>query len=163
MTLACTAALVCGAIITAGVTSGASPRRVQQLRWLSGCWEQRDARSTVQEFWTTPDGGMLFGIGRTIVRRDAGDTTTSFEVMRIYERGGKLVFAATPSGQQLAEFIERELTDSTVVFANPEHDFPQFVRYQRRGANRLDARVDGKMEGKDQGFDSHYRRVVCPR
>jgi hypothetical protein len=81
--------------------------------------------------------------------------------MRIYERGGKLVFAAQPSGQQLAEFTELELTDSTVVFANPTHDVPQFVRYHRLGANGLQARVDGKMNGKDEGFDSRYRRVAC--
>lgn len=155
-------ALFCGAILAAGAMSAASPRRVHQLRWLSGCWEQRDARSTVEEFWTTPNGGMLFGVGRTIVKRDAGDTTAGFEVMRIYERGGKLVFAATPSGQQLAEFTEQEVTDSTVVFASPTHDFPQFVRYRRRGSKELHARVDGKMDGQHQGFDSHYRRVACP-
>ena len=142
--------------------AGESPARVDRLRWLSGCWEQRDARSIVEEFWTTPNGGTLFGIGRTIARRDAGDSTASFEIMRIFDRGGRLVFAAQPSGQTLAEFTERELTDSTVVFANPTHDFPQFVRYRRRGADRLHARVDGKMDGKDQGFDSRYRKVRCP-
>ncbi len=82
--------------------------------------------------------------------------------MRIYARGGKLVFAAHPSGQQPTEFTEQELTDSTIVFANPTHDFPQFVRYRRSRANELHARVDGKMDGQDQGFDSRYRRVACP-
>jgi hypothetical protein len=98
MTLTRTAALLVGVTVIAGTMLGASPRRVDQLRWLSGCWEQRDARSAVEELWTTPNGGILFGIGRTIVRRDAGDTTTSFEIMRIYERGGRLVFAAHPFG-----------------------------------------------------------------
>lgn len=105
---------------------------------------------------------MLFGMGRTIVRRGTRDTTVTFETMRIFERAGKVVFAAQPSGQAPAEFTEQELTDSTVVFANPSHDFPQFVRYRRRGAHELYARVDGKMEGKEEGFDSRYRRVSCP-
>lgn len=157
------AVLVCGAILARDVMSGDSPRRVQRLQWMSGCWEERSAASTTEEFWTTPNGGILFGIGRTIVRRAGGDTTRSFEVMRIFERGGKLVFLAQPSGQELAEFTEQELTDSSVVFANPTHDFPQFVRYRRRGADELHARVDGKMDGKDRGFDSRYRRVSCPR
>ncbi len=129
---------------------------------MSGCWEQVEARSTVQEMWTTPDGEMLFGIGRTIARRENRDTTVSFENMRIFERAGKLVFAAQPSGQALAEFTEQELTDSSVVFANPSHDFPQFVRYRRRGVTGLHARVDGRMNGRDQGFDSRYRRIECP-
>ena len=162
MTLTRIAVVASAALFVGDAMSVASPRRIDQLRWLSGCWEQRDARSTVEEFWTTPNGGMLFGLGRTIAHRGASDSTASFEVMRIVERGGKLIFAASPSGQQPAEFIERELTDSTVVFANPAHDFPQFVRYRRRGSNELHARVDGKMDGKEQGFDSRYRRVNCP-
>ena len=155
--------LVRNALVIAGaiVATSVSPSRTQQLGWMAGCWEQRDARSTVQEVWTTPDGGMLFGIGRTIARRGSRDTTVSFESMRIFERAGKLVFAAQPSGQPLAEFTEQELTDSTVVFTNPSHDFPQSIRYRRTGSNALHARVDGKMEGKDQGFDSRYRRVEC--
>lgn len=157
MFLARIALVIAGAVVTAPSSS-----RIQQLRWMSGCWEQRDRQSTVQEIWTTPDGGMLFGVGRTIARRENRDSTVSFESMRIFERDGKLVFAAQPSGQPSAEFTERELTDSTVVFANPTHDFPQFVRYFRRGPNGLHARVDGKMDGRDQGFDSRYRRVECP-
>src|SRR5687767_7233125 len=156
------AVLIVGAIALDRTLAGPSSGRIRQLRWLSGCWEQREARSTVQEFWTTPEGGMLFGVGRTIARRKSSDTTVSFEVMRIYERGGKIVFAANPSGQQPTEFTEHELTDSTVVFANPTHDFPQFVRYRRRGSSELHARVDGKMDGQDRGFDSRYRKVECP-
>jgi hypothetical protein len=156
------AVLIAGAIALAGRLPDSSSGRVHQLRWLSGCWEQREARTTVQEFWTTPDGGMLFGIGRTIARRETGDTTLSFEAMRIFARGGKLVFAAQPSGQPGAEFVEQALTDSTVIFENPSHDFPQFVRYRRRGTNALYGAVDGKMDGKDQRFESEYRRVACP-
>jgi hypothetical protein len=154
--------LLAGVVILVGPMADASPRRIERLRWLSGCWEQSDTRSTTEEFWTTPNGGILFGVGRTIVRRAQGDTTVSYEVTRIFERGGKLIFAAAPLGQPPAEFTEHELTDATVVFANPTHDFPQFVRYRRRGASELHGRVDGKMNGQDEGFDSRYRRVACP-
>ena len=154
--------LLGGVLIVVGPMEDASPRRIERLRWLSGCWEQRDARSTTEEFWTTPNGGILFGVGRTIVRRDQGDSTVSYEVTRIFERGGKLIFAASPAGQSPAEFTEQELTDTTVVFADPTHDFPQFVRYRRRGASELHGRVDGKMNGKDEGFGVQYRRISCP-
>jgi hypothetical protein len=82
--------------------------------------------------------------------------------MRIYERGGTLLFAAQPAGQAPAEFTERELTDSTVVFANPAHDFPQYIRYRRSGPREVAARVDGKMGDKEMAFDTRYRRVACP-
>ena len=162
MILARIAVLIAGVLLADGTPPDPSAGPIRQLRWLSGCWEQREARSTVQEFWTTPDGGMLFGVGRTIARREKGDSTVSYEVMRIYERRGRIIFAAHPSGQEPTEFTEQELTDSTVVFANPTHDFPQFIRYRRRGSNELHARVDGKMDGQDRGFDSRYRKVECP-
>ena len=152
--------VIVGAVVVS--LSSPSASRIQRLGWMSGCWEQRDAQAVVQEFWTTPEGGMLFGIGRTVARRGTRDTTVSFESMRIFERHGKLVFAARPSGQPVAEFTEQQLTDSIVVFANPSHDFPQFIHYRRRGVNELHARVHGTMDGKVQGFDSHYRRVTCP-
>jgi hypothetical protein len=133
--------------------------RTGRLHWLAGCWEQRRGLETVQEFWTTPAGGQLFGIGRTIV---GADSTVTFEVMRIYERGGKLLFAAQPAGQPPAQFTEKELTDSTVVFANPAHDFPQYIRYRRLGPSEVAARVDGKMGEKEMAFDTRYRRVACP-
>ena len=150
-------------LLVAGPTVSFAPRRAQQLQWLAGCWEQRDPRATVEEFWTSPRGGILFGVGRTITRKGTSDTTTSFEVMRIYERDGKLVFAAQPAGEALTEFTEHELRQNAVVFANPSHDFPQFIRYRRRGSNELLARVDGSLDGKEMGFDSNYRRVACPR
>jgi Domain of unknown function (DUF6265) len=155
-------ALLGGILLIAWPMEREAPRRIERLRWLSGCWEQRDARSTVEEFWTSPNGGILFGIGRTIVRRDQSDSTVSYELTRVFERGGRLVYAAAPSGQPTAEFTEQELTDTTVVFANPTHDFPQFVRYRRRGTSELHARVDGKMNGKEQGFGLQYRRISCP-
>ena len=151
-------ALLGGVLLVVAPIERETPRRVERLWWLSGCWEQRDARSTVEEFWTTPNGGILFGIGRTIVRRDQSDSTVSYEVTRIFERGGRLIFAAAPSGQPPAEFTEHELTDTTVVFANPTHDFPQFVRYRRRGTGELHARVDGKNEREGPGL-----RIAVPQ
>ena len=52
-------------LLAGGPMFSLAPQRAQQLRWLSGCWEQRDARATVEEVWTSPRGGMLFGVGRT--------------------------------------------------------------------------------------------------
>jgi uncharacterized protein DUF6265 len=128
-----------------------------QLRWMAGCWERRRGARLVEEQWMTPRGGMMLGAGRTM----RGDTLVEYEHTRIYERDGRLIFAAAPSGQPPAEFEAAEASDSMVTFSNPKHDFPQRITYRRNGADSLFARVEGVEEGKLHGIDFPYRRTPC--
>ena len=146
------AALVLGASAT-GPTA-----RVTQVGWLAGCWEQAVGQRLVEEQWTRPRGGLMLGLGRTV----RGDTLVEYEQTRIFERGGRLVFGANPSGQASAEFESIEVSDSSVTFQNPTHDFPQRVMYRRRGADSLIGRVEGTRNGKLRGVDFPYTRVACP-
>jgi hypothetical protein len=59
-------------------------------------------------------------------------------------------------------FVSRLLTDSTVVFENLEHDFPQRVGYRRAGADSVLAWIEGTVDGKTRRVDFPYRRAVCP-
>ena len=100
----------------------------------------------------------MLGSGRTV----RGDTLVEYEQTRIFERNGRLVFGANPSGQASAEFESIEVSDSTVTFENPTHDFPQRVMYRRRGGDSLIARVEGMRGGKLRGVDFPYARATCP-
>jgi hypothetical protein len=59
------------------------------------------------------------------------------------------VFTATSAGAD------------SVVFAAPEHDFPQVVGYRRAGADSVVAWISGTSEGKVQRIEFPYRRVPC--
>jgi len=147
---------VAGSIFAAWAV--APTARVTQLAWLSGCWEQAAGPRLVEEQWTRPRGGLMLGAGRTVL----GDTLVEYEQTRIFERGGRLVYGANPSGQAPAEFESIELSDSSVTFENPTHDFPQRVMYRRAGRDSLVARVEGQRRGTVRGVDCPYRRVECP-
>jgi hypothetical protein len=69
---------------------------------------------------------------------------------------------AHPSGQPSAVFRARDIGDQRVVFENPEHDFPQRVGYERKGADALAAWIEGTMNGRARRVDFAYRRVACP-
>ena len=148
--------LALAALVLRASASGPAAR-VTQVAWLAGCWEQTGPR-VVEEQWTRPRGGLMLGVGRTV----RGDTLVEYEQTRIFERGGRLVFGANPSGQAPAEFESIEVSDSSVTFENPSHDFPQRVMYRRRGADSLIARVEGMRGGKLRGADFPYARVTCP-
>lgn len=138
---------------------GAGPTaRIAEVAWLAGCWEQASGAGLVEEQWTRPRAGLMLGSGRTV----RGDTLIEYEQTRIFERGGRLVYGANPSGQAPAEFESIALSDSAVTFENPAHDFPQRVSYRRRGADSLVGRVEGVRGGKLRGVDFPYARVACP-
>jgi hypothetical protein len=52
-------------------------------------------------------------------------------------------------------------SDATVVFENPEHDFPQRVGYKRNGSDALDAWIEGRANGKSRRVDFSYQRARC--
>jgi len=150
----------------------ASLRMTERLAWMTGCWAFRDSRGRlVEEQWSSPRAGVLFGYSRTTRARTGmpGDTLLLYETTRIYEApDGVLVFAANPSGQQPDEFRwrgEAAALDSAITFENPAHDFPQRVRYRRAGAagDSLVARVEGIRNGTPRGIDFPYARMDCSR
>ena len=148
--------------VTIGLLSGsAQDDRAARLKWMSGCWIRSTARSTVEEQWTVPRAGTLFGVGRTTRHTASGDSVAEHEFTQIHIVNGKLVFSAHPSGQQPADFTESELTDSSVVFSNPQHDFPQNVRYMRGRGDSLFAAVDGAVGASSRRIDFKYVRAAC--
>ena len=99
----------------------------------------------------------MLGAGRTV----NGDSLVEFEQVRVLERDGRLIYAAAPSGQTPAEFTSIAVSDSSVTFENPTHDFPQRIRYRRIGGDSLVARVEGTRGGQMKGVDFAYRRAAC--
>ena len=95
--------------------------------FLSGCWEQRkNDGSWTQECWTDTRGGVMIGSGRD----GKGDEVRHWEWMRI-ERGtdGSLTFYGSPKGAAAVGFKAIETDATSITFANPDHNFPQRVRY----------------------------------
>jgi hypothetical protein len=126
---------------------------------MAGCWEHRTNQLVVGEQWSFPRAGMMFGSSQTT----RGDSTIEYEHTRIFERDGKLVFSAQPSGQAPAEFLADTVRGLSVIFSNPAHDFPQHVIYRSVGPDSLLARVEGRRGGQTRGVNFSYRRVSCTR
>jgi hypothetical protein len=139
----------------------ADPPRIESVGWLQGCWQRTSQNRVVEEQWMRPGGGTMLGLSRTVRREGAVDSTTEYEFLRLFTRDGKLVYAAHPSGQSPAEFVESETAEGSIVFANPQHDFPQRIIYRKRGADSLLARIEGTIGGSARGVDFPYRRVSC--
>jgi hypothetical protein len=111
----------------------------------------------IAEQWLAPAGGTMLGVSRTV----RGEHTVEYEFLRIIEREGQLVYIAMPSRQETTEFTAATAADSAVEFSNPAHDFPQRIRYARRGADSLVARIAGTLNGAERAREFAFVRGSC--
>jgi hypothetical protein len=52
-------------LVSSASTYGAAPA-IAQLSWISGCWKTEKSEAGTGEHWTTPAGGAMLGVSRTI-------------------------------------------------------------------------------------------------
>jgi ketosteroid isomerase-like protein len=104
-----------------------------------GHWVREDG--TGSETWMAA-GPALLGIG--FATTSAG--TSWFEVLIISEVDGVLTYTGIPGGQQAVDFPLVETGAENILFANPAHDHPQRIRYQRHG-EALSAEIDSTEHG----------------
>lgn len=143
-----------GTLAAAGVPlAGQSRVPAGSLGWLAGCWELRQGARVTLEMWMPPAGGLMLGASRTTVNGQMRE----FEQLRLAWQRDTLVYTALPSGQQETSFRTTIVSDSGFTVENPTHDFPQRIRYRKRGADSLVARI----EGGPRGIDFPMRRVAC--
>ena len=145
-------------VLLTSLSAGAEvPTGIDRVAWMAGCWSLTVEGRTVDEHWMAPRGGAMLGISRTV--KDG--RLTEYELVVLRERGGALVFLAHPSGQPAGEFASTSVGETSVVFENAEHDFPQRIGYRRRG-DFLDAWIEGAVGGATRRVEFPYRRVSCP-
>ena len=132
---------------------------IEDISWLSGCWEMSEGDFTVTELWMAPSGGIMIGLSQTV----SDDKTSGYEFLKIEEKDGKLVYTAIPSGQTETSFYQVQLNDTMVVFENMEHDFPQRIIYTLLNKDSFNARVEATENGELKGFDLQMKRVDCTK
>lgn len=144
--------LVVVALGCAGSAAADEPR-LADLAWLAGCWEGEGG----EECWLAPRGRTMLGVNRSPAN-ESGEA--GFEYLRIIEQeDGALVYLASPGGRCPAtSFTAVEVAARRVVFANPDHDFPQRIVYWLEGDDTLHARVEAVTDGETRGFELVWRR-----
>lgn len=149
-------ALACAA--TRVDAQAATAPDVSQAAWLAGCWELRSGARITHEQWMAPAGGAMLGMSRTTVR----DTLREWEHLFLGPTAAGIAYVARPVRQAETAFAAIALNDTSLLFENPAHDFPQRVVYRRRGADSLIARIEGMRGGQLRGVEFPMRRIACP-
>jgi len=124
---------------------------------LIGTWLLEDGKTFEQ--WTRNADGTYQSIVFTLKEKD----TSYNEKAKTYKENENWVFENTVYGQndgKAIKFTSSKLTDITVQFSNPAHDFPTDINYTLPDANTINAFIIGpnKSGGKDT-IPYNYKRV----
>ncbi|HJZ70508.1 MAG TPA: DUF6265 family protein [Vicinamibacterales bacterium] len=141
----------------APIATAPAAASIADVAWMAGTWVSTNGRQTVEEHWTSPAGGAMLSVSRTV----ADGKLAEFEFLRIVERGGGLVYIAQPNGRPPTEFAMTRRDDDSVTFENPQHDFPQLIRYEKRTDGTLVASISGGPAGRQMSWV--FRRSGVPR
>jgi hypothetical protein len=130
---------------------------IENLSWLSGCWERSGGSRQTVEQWMKPAGGTMLGMSRTV----ANGRTVEYEHLLLHQVGDTIYYVATPSRQQQTSFKLIRSSAQEAVFENPEHDFPQRIIYRLDADGSLVARIEGKSRGVERGIDFPFKKAAC--
>ncbi len=151
------ASLAATALLALPAAASAQSTQSHQLAWLQGCWAMVNQGRAIEEQWMAPRGRTMLGTSRTV----QGADLVGYEFMMIHDQGDHLAFEVHPSGKPPVVFTASTVTDSSVVFENTQHDFPQKIGYRRDGDNAVVAWIEGSRDGEVRRAEFPYRQVVC--
>jgi hypothetical protein len=125
------------------------------LHWLAGTWLSDTNGRQIREQWMPPAGGTMLGMSRTVVQ---GRTVEHEFLLLRQESSGEIQYVAKPARQAEASFKLTRVSATEAVFENPQHDFPQRIRYQLKPDGVLVAAIEGEKNGRSRRVEFVYRR-----
>lgn len=131
----------CLAGCTSPLSSSGSQPSLNDIRWLTGCWE---TASGTREIWRRSDDEQsLIGEGQS----PRADGSVFKERLSITEDKTGLTYTAQPGNSSPTVFRQINTAEQSVVFANPSHDYPQKIAYQLSGSE-LTASISDMADSK---------------
>lgn len=116
--------------LSALLLAAAAPAKVDDLAWMAGSWVQESDGRWTEEYWTLPRGGVMLGASRS--GRDGA--LREFEFLRLQAgEDGAVSYFAQPGGRPPVAFRLAQHGAMSATFENPAHDYPQRLRYERKG------------------------------
>lgn len=136
---------------------------LQSLEWILGEWQHIQGEMVFTEQWQmSPDSSLYIGTGKA----QKNDKIVSQEDMRIEMLNGELHYIVTVHNHNENSAIPFRLTSSTnnsVIFENPDHDFPQKIEYTFKNNNSIHAVVSATLNEKIRKLDFHFIRKTSQK
>ena len=135
----------------ASTTPAQTKPSLDDLGWLSGCWEGRVRDAVIEEIWSKPGGMSMLGLGRTVKE----NRTVSFEFMQIREENGTLVFSYLNRRVALVFlFLLKIFLKGKATFENKRTRLPPASDLRAKGHGIAFSEHRGYLQRKKRGAKS---------
>lgn len=127
---------------------------INKAEWLVGTWENKTPNGSIYETWSKISDYELAGKSYVVKEKE----TIVFENIRLVQEKDGLIYIPTVKDQNgglPVRFTSTKISDTELVFENPQHDFPQIITYISIGADSLVAEISGTNNG-------HQRKQTFP-
>ncbi|HMQ05684.1 MAG TPA: DUF6265 family protein [Saprospiraceae bacterium] len=131
---------------------------MNKARWLEGLWENKTPKSSIYEEWKRVNNKEMSAINYIV--KD-GDTIV-LEELRIVSVDNQLQYISKVRNQnqgQAVTFIQSYLSETEMIFENPDHDFPQQIKYVRVNQDSLVASIHGLRNGQERTINFPMKRM----
>jgi hypothetical protein len=135
-------------------SASSHPTRIGEVSWLEGDWGGQDGDEWTEEHWTRSRGGTMLGTARHV----KDDKTVFFEFLRLEGSEADVVYWASPRGGPPTPFRLQKVEGRRASFYNPDHDYPQWIIYQRSG-DTMTARIEGVEDGRPKSTEWKWHRL----
>jgi hypothetical protein len=122
---------------------------IKKVEWLIGTWENKTQRGSIYEMWGKTSENELSGKSFIVKEKD----TIVFENIRLVQEKGGLFYIPTVKNQndgKPVRFATKTISETQLVFENPQHDFPQIISYTKINTDSLVAEISGTKTGQER-------------
>lgn len=131
---------------------------IQKAEWLIGTWENKTQKGSIYETWTKLEYNEFSGKSYSVKDKD----TIVFENVRLVQEKNRLYYIPTVKNQNEGlpiRFVAKTISESQLVFENPQHDFPQIIAYTKISSDSLIAEISGTKNGQKRKQTFPMKRV----
>ncbi len=124
----------------------ALPVDLNHLNWLLGDWITSGGAPFTAESWVKVSDYTFEGSGK--IRKADDPEFKVIETLRIVNLSGQIYYIAKVNhNPDPTFFLLTEISDSSAVFENPEHDFPKKIEYLLKDKDHLQVEVSAEERG----------------
>lgn len=121
--------------------------KIHRLAWLEGAWTGPAFGGTIDEVFAAPGGGVVLATSRVVT----DGKLTHREFIMLAERDGSLIYEVHLPKREPYAFTLESLGEQSVVWADPENDWPKRISYTRTG-EAIEVKLEGGPCGRVEQF-----------
>lgn len=132
--------------------------KLKQAEWILGNWKNISEDQVATETWSRLNDSVLSGSSLITIDKD----TISSETIRIEQHGDTVYYIPTVkdlNDNKPIRFTMILLSDTSMAFVNPAHDFPQQITYKKVNEDSLFAEISGTKNGKFMSIPFPFKRA----